>query len=121
MNTLEKRLREFRSRVLIRDWTWRQRRHARGVWFRFRRVLADAREAYVIPRDEAMKLIAEGHRPEPVGEEIEPPRVLLFVSAERVARIPGARSVAVRLDAELLQAECLALLRFSCRGSGKGG
>jgi hypothetical protein len=110
---MERRLRELRSRVLVRAWVYRQRRHARGVWFRFRRVLAAASAAYAIPPDEARRLVAEGHRPEPVGLELEPPRLLLFVPAERVAQIPSARPVALRLSAELLSSDCLALVPFA--------
>jgi hypothetical protein len=108
----ERRLRELRSRVLVRAWDHRQRRHARGVWFRLRRVLAFASEAYALPRDEAERLIAEGYRPEPVGQELEPPRVILLVPRERVAGIATARPLAVRLSAEMLTAECLALVPF---------
>jgi hypothetical protein len=108
----ERRLRELRSRVLVRAFDHRQRRHARGVWFRLRRVLTFAREAYALPPDEAKQLLAEGHRPEPVARELEPPRVILFVPAARVARIASARRLAVRLSAELLAAECLALVPF---------
>jgi hypothetical protein len=82
------------------------------VWFRLRRILADARQAHVIPREEALELIAEGCRPEPVGQELDPPRLILFVPEERIARIPSARPVPVRLEAELLAAECLALTAF---------
>ena len=108
----ERRLRELRSRVLVRARDHRQRRHARGVWFRLRRVLAFASEAYALPPREAERLIAEGHRPEPVGGELEPPRVILYVPRERVARIASARPLAVRLNAEMLSAECLALVPF---------
>jgi hypothetical protein len=69
--------------------------------------------AYAIPPDEARRLVAEGHRPEPVGLELEPPRLLLFVPAERVAQIPSARPVALRLSAELLSSDCLALVPFA--------
>ena len=113
----ERRLRELRSRVLVRAFDHRQRRHARGVWFRLRRVLAFAREAYAVPPDEASRLIAEGHRPESVGRELEPPRVILFVPAERVARIATARPLAVRLSAEVLSAECLALVPFEAEAA----
>jgi hypothetical protein len=108
----EHRLRELRSRVLVRAFDHRQRRHAQGVWFRLRRVLAFASEAYALPRDEAERLIAEGYRPEPVGQELEPPRVILLVPRERVAGIATARPLAVRLSAEMLSAECLALVPF---------
>jgi hypothetical protein len=108
----QRRLRELQSRVLVRAFDYRQRRHARGVWFRLRRALAFAKEAYALPPDEAERLIAEGHRPEPVGRELEPPRVILFVPAERVERIATASPLAVRLDAEMLAAKCLALVPF---------
>lgn len=108
----ERRLRELRSRVLVRAFDYRQRRHARGVWFRLRRVLAFAREAYALPRSEAERLIAEGYQPEPVGRELEPARIILYVSRERVAGISSARPLAVRLSAELLSAEFLALVPF---------
>ena len=77
-----------------------------------RRVLADASAAHVIPSDEARKLIAEGHRAEPVGGEMEPPKLIVFVQAARLARIASARPVPVRLSAELLTAGCLALTPF---------
>jgi hypothetical protein len=109
---LERRLLEFRSRELVRAFEYRQRRHAGGVWYRFRLLLALAREAHVVPRDEAERLVAEGYTPEPVGRELEPPRLILVVPAERVARIASARPLAVRLSAELLAAECLALVPF---------
>lgn len=110
--SLERRVRQLRSRMVVRSWEYRQRGHARGVWFRLRRVLVDASAAYVIPCDEARKLIEEGHRAEPVGDEIEPPKLIVFVSAERVAQIASARAVPVRLSAELLAAACLALTPF---------
>jgi hypothetical protein len=108
-----RRLREFRARWLIRAWDYRQRRHARGAWFRLRRVLAAAHEAYALPEEEGARLLAEGCRPEPVGRELEPARLVFFVPAPRVARIAGARRLAVRLSADLLSAECLALVPFS--------
>jgi hypothetical protein len=110
--SLERRLRQMRSRLAVRSWEYRQRRHARGVWFRLRRVLADACEAYVIPPQEAEQLVAAGHTPQPVGDELAPPKRILFVPADRVARIASARPVAVRLSAELLAADCLALVPF---------
>lgn len=111
----EQRLRELRSRVLVRSWDYRQRHHARGVWFRFRRVLAEASEAYVVPREELDSLVSEGHRPEPVGLELEPRKLIVFVPAARLARIASARPLTVRLSAELLGAECLVLVSFDPR------
>ena len=108
----ERRLRELRSRVLVRAFEYRQRRHAGGVWFRLRRLLTFAREAYVLSRSEAERLIAEGHQPEPVGRELEPARVILCVPRERLEGIASARPLAVRLSAEMLSAEFLALVPF---------
>jgi hypothetical protein len=109
---LDRRLRALKSRLLVRAWDYRQRRHARGVWFRLRRVLAEASAAWTIPHDVADRLVAEGFQPEPAGLELAPPKVIVFAPADRIARIDGARSIAVRLSAELLQAEALALTRF---------
>ena len=109
---LERRLRQLRSRVAVRAWAYRQRRHAKGVWMRLRRVLADARSAYVIAGSEADRLLAEGFRPETVGLELQPPKILLFVPAERAARIAGAQEIPVRLEAALLDAPALVLVRF---------
>jgi hypothetical protein len=64
------------------------------------------------PEAEAERLIVEGFQPEAVGRELEPPKVILFLPAERVARLTGAREIPVRLDAELLAAPALALVRF---------
>lgn len=107
-----RRLRELRSRQLVRAFDYRQRRHARGVWFRLRRTLAFASDAYVLDDDDAQQLLSEGCAPEPVGQELEPPRIIVFAAAERVARLTSARAVAVRLDAELLGARFLALVPF---------
>ena len=113
--SLEQRLRQLRSRLLVRSWGYRQRRHARGVWFRLRRVLADASEAYAISLEEARVLLAEGRRAEPIGRELEPVKLILFVPSGRVAAITSARPLPVRLGAELLAAECLALVPFGDR------
>lgn len=118
--TLDRRLRQLRSRVLMRAWDYRQRRHARGVWFRLRRVLADASAAYAIPADEARALVAEGWPASPVGGELQPPKAIVLVPAERVARIRSARPLAVRLSAELLSAEYLALRPFTTAAHGAG-
>ncbi len=108
----ERRIREHRARELVRSFDYRQRHHARGVWFRLRRVLADAGAAYVIPEDDARRLIAEGHRTEPVGQELDPPKLIVMASSARIAQIASAQPVPVRLGGELLAATCLALTPF---------
>ncbi len=111
-SALERRLRQLRSRVLVRSWEYRQRRHARGVWFRLRRVLSDASEAHAVTPEEARELVREGHMPEPVGQDLQPPKLIVFAPAARVARLASARPLAVRLSADLLLAECLVLVPF---------
>jgi hypothetical protein len=115
--SLERRLRQFRSRVLVRSWGYRQRHHARGVWFRLRRAMADAREVYAIAVEEARALEAEGHGLEAVGQALEPPRLIVRVPSARLATVAGARPLAVRLSRELLAAEALALVPFDLGGA----
>jgi hypothetical protein len=52
-----------RTRAAVRVWHYRQRDLASGVWFRLRRVLADARAADVISEEDATRLIADGWLP----------------------------------------------------------
>jgi len=109
---LNQRVSEFRARVLVRSWEYRQRHHARGVWFRLRRVLAGASAAFVVSAVDAAALAAEGYRFEPISRALEPQKSILFVPAERVARIASARAIAVRLNRELLEAQYLVLTPF---------
>jgi hypothetical protein len=113
-----RRLRQWRSRVLVRAWDYRQRRHARGVWYRLRRALADAAEVYAIPRAEAERLVAEGHSVAPVGQALDPPKLLVLAPRERLARVGSARRLEVGLSAELLASECLALVPFAAAPKG---
>ena len=111
--SLERRLRRHRSRLAIRAWEYRQRNHARGVWLRLRRVLADAARAYVVTEEDARRLLAEGYRPERAGAELEPPKTILFVPAERIVRIAAAREIPVSLQAEMLEARYVVLVRMA--------
>jgi hypothetical protein len=106
------RVGQYRRRMLIRAWQHRQRNHTHGVWFRLRRVLADAQDAYILTRADATELVAEGYRAEPVGSELAPARLIVFAPAARLARLASARPIIVRLSAELLSAEALGLTRF---------
>jgi len=110
--SLHQRAQRARSRAAVRAWEYRQRKHSKGVWFRLRRVLAAAESAYAIPSSEVERLEEEGYRSEPVGAEIEPQKVILFVPAARLEQIPGKRRLQVALDAEFLAAPCVALSRF---------
>ena len=109
---LGRRARQARARAVVRGWEYRQRRHAKGVWFRLRRLLAGARLVYAIGADEARTLIAEGFAPEPAGLELAPPRTILVVPEARARAIAGALPVRPRLIAELLGYENLVLVPF---------
>lgn len=109
---MQRRARRVRERAAVRSWEYRQRHRAKGVWFRLRRVLADAAAVYVIPEREARRLLDEGVRSEPVGAELVPPKTLLFVSEAQLESIQEKRSIPVSLGQELLEATALALVRF---------
>jgi hypothetical protein len=109
---LQRRAAEVRARAAVRRWEYRQRHHAKGSWYRLRRVLVDANEAFVISEADAAALLEEGYQPQAVGLELQPPKLLLFVPRERVLRIAGARQIALHLNAELLTARFVALVGF---------
>jgi hypothetical protein len=109
---LQRRARQIRARAAVRAWEYRQRNHAKGTWFRLRRVLAEAREAWAIDTADADRLVAEGYIPEPVGFELAPSKRIFFAPQERLAAIGGRRPLRVGLGADLLRERCLALVRF---------
>jgi hypothetical protein len=115
---MERRARRVRSQLARRAWEYRQRHHAGGVWFRLRRLLADASAAYAVPEEVARQLQTEGFPAEPVGAELEPPKVILSVPASRITRIDGARALPLRLGGELLGARYIALVRFPGSNGG---
>ena len=111
-DSLHARARKVRAQAAVRAWEYRQRKHSKGVWFRLRRVLADAEAAFAIPCSEVERLEEEGYRREPVGAEIEPQKVILFVPVERLEQISEKRRLQVALDTEFFAAPCVALSRF---------
>lgn len=116
----DRRIREQRARVLIRTHGYRQRRHAHGVWLRLRRVLADASAAYAVSEADAQALVAEGHASQPVGAELEPPKLIVTVPADRVLTMAGAAAVPIRMGGELLAAPCLVLVPFGAASPESG-
>lgn len=112
VDRMEQRAREVRARAAVRSWDYRQRNLAAGVWFRLRRVLADARAAYVIAEDDARRLVAEGRRPEACGGEVSPPKIILFVDESRLATVTSRQPIPVGLGPDFLAATAIALVPF---------
>ena len=112
MTPLEARARRARGRRALQAWEYRQRDHAKGVWPRLRRLLADAERAFEIPVETALGLVAAGVVPEAAGEALQPPKRILFVEAGDVASLAGAREIPVGLGPDFLAARAVALVRF---------
>jgi hypothetical protein len=105
------RARRIGERRLVLQWEYRQRHHSKGTWFRLRRALADAAEVWVMTAEDADSLEAEGFSALAVGHELEPPKRIVFVPAERIGAMAKPRRIPVALSAELLAAKSLALVR----------
>jgi len=118
LDNMRARAHAVRTRAAIRSWKYRQRNLAAGVWFRIRRVLADAKEAYVISEADAQQLIAEGCKPEPCGGQLAPEKVIIFVDPARLAQIESRRQMPVRLCPEFLMATTVALVPFDSLYAG---
>jgi len=107
---LHARVRRMREQSLIRAWEYRQRSSSKGVWHRFRRVLTDAAQAWIIGEADADMLEVRGCFPHPVGREFDPPKRLFFLAAEDLETITPRTQVPVRLRGELLLARSLVLV-----------
>jgi hypothetical protein len=116
----DERVRRFEQRALVRAWEYRQRHHARGVWFRLRRLLTDADRAFVVSADDARALQSEGYRPDPVGADLHPAKTILVIPSERAASLQSATPIHVGLHADLLAAECIVLTPFREYDHGAG-
>ncbi len=110
MNTLSKKVKQIRERRLIRSWEYRQRNLSNGVWFRLKRVLVDAAEAWEISNIEADRIEAEGFGPLPVGLELHPQKRIYFIDSAILSTLTTARRIPIRLATEFLQAQYIALI-----------
>ena len=67
----------------------------------------------MIDNETAAALVAEGYKTDDRGRGLEPPRTLVWITADRAAHLRGAQPIELRLDAALLTADCLALVPFA--------
>ncbi len=113
IEVLERRARRVRARLAVRQWEYRQRRHAKGVWPRLARLLADSSYAWEIDEAVANELVREGLKVEPVGLELEPAKKLVVLPATHSGPSgAGVRPIPVNLGADFLAARYVALRRF---------
>jgi hypothetical protein len=112
---LQRRARAARAAATIRAWEYRQRRHAKGAWFRLRRLLASVESAWAITAEDSDRLEREGFTPDPIGGELEPSKRIFVVPERRLLEIANRQPVALGLGSELLVARCLALHAGSVR------
>ncbi len=110
--TIAQLVKVVRARARVRRWEYRQRNLAHGSWSRFREALAHAQEAYGIDDSTAEVLVAEGFLPDDRGRGLEPPRTLVWISAERAALLANARRIPLHLGAEFLAVRAFALVPF---------
>jgi hypothetical protein len=112
LDRMRARARAVKTRALIRSWQYRQRDLAAGMWFRLRRVLADAKAACVITDEDARRLVAEGYRAEACGSEVSPEKTILFVDEPRLSKVESRRPIPVGLGPDFLAARAIALIAF---------
>jgi hypothetical protein len=110
--TRARRARDVKSRASVRRWEYRQRNLSKGTWIRLARTLADAREAWLLSEADALRLEADGFVHEPVGEQLEPAKRILFVPEAHLAELESRRALPIHLGPELLGARFIALVRF---------
>jgi hypothetical protein len=99
---LHERARQVRARTLVRRWELRQQAHAKGTWYRLRRLLAGAERVFVVSDADLEQLLAAGHALHAVSAQLHPQRRITSATAGEVERLPSARETPVRLAAELL-------------------
>lgn len=109
--TNAQRVKQVRSRARIRKWEFRQRHLAHGAWHRLHLALAAAREAYAIDDATFDTLVADGFACDDRGSGLEPPKRIVWITAERAAALSATR-LELHLDAPMLAARTLALVPF---------
>ena len=109
--TNAQRIREIQARGRIRRWEYRQRNLAHGAWLRFRTALAHAERAFHVSPELYESLVASGGKVDERGAGLQPPRRIVWITSTQV--LDGAHELGLRLDADMLAAEHLALVSFA--------
>jgi hypothetical protein len=100
--SLHERVRQIRSRTVIRRWEFRQRDHARGTWYRIRRLLAGSRQVFVVSDPDFDRLLSVGRTQHPVGTKLHPERRIVSATLAEATSLSSARELDVRLSSQLL-------------------
>ena len=116
LDPMRARAHAVRTKAAIRRWRYRQRNLAGGVWFHIRRVLAYAREAYVISLDDAEWLLSKGYEAETCGTRLAPEKKIFFVDSTCLSNLTSHRAIPVRLGPDFLFAAAIALVPFEESG-----
>lgn len=109
---LRERASKVRAQVTVRRWELRQQSHAKGVWYRLRRLLAGSARVFSVSDADMQALLAEPRQPHPAGLELHPQRFIVAVAPEELSSLPSAREHRVALGAELLAARNWVVVPF---------
>lgn len=109
---LHERTARVRARVAVRRWELRQQSHAKGVWYRLRRLLAGSARVFSVSDADMQVLLARHAEPHPAGLELHPERIIVAVTLEESSALPSAREHRVALSAELLAARNWVIVPF---------
>lgn len=115
-SAMQRRVSQARSRAAVRAWEYRQRHHAKGVWFRLRRLLAEASSVWEVPEEACTQLLAEGFKPLAAGLEIEPAKSIFLVPEDILSNIQDRRALPLRLGPEFFAARYIVLVPFPASG-----
>jgi hypothetical protein len=119
-DALHKRASRVRAQVIVQRWELRQQSHAKGVWFRLRRLLAGSDKVFSISDADMEALLTQERLPHPVGLELHPQRIIVAVTPEELSSLPSAREHRVALCAELLAARNWVVVPFDAPVAPKG-
>jgi hypothetical protein len=111
--TIAQQIRAIHARGRVRRWEYRQRNLAHGAWLRFRTALAQAERAFLVSPEIYESLVENGGKLDERGAGLQPPRRIVWITSKQLFALDGAHELVLRLDADMLGAEHLALVPFT--------